>query len=147
MRASPSKLLSAARPLLASSSRRQASEVGLAAASLLPPLPLYTRILRSHRSLPIEMRSLGDAYVKDEFRKHRDVENPLQIVGFLTQWKLYLEGLETQIGLQHRGKPLDVQQFEKVSMGGGHRPLMRDSKRLLTCPVSCRTSNFTNYTN
>lgn len=64
------------------------------------------------------MRSLGDAYVKDEFRKHREVENPLQVVGFLTQWKLYLDGIEKQMGVPYRGKQLDVQQFEKVSGGG-----------------------------
>ncbi|UZJ56416.1 hypothetical protein CBS101457_005736 [Exobasidium rhododendri] len=115
MRASTSSLISASRSLLASSRRSRASEVGLAAAALLPPLPLYRRILRSHNSLPLEMKSLGDAYVKDEFRKHREVENPLQIVGFLTQWKVYLDGLEKQMGLAYRGQQLDVQQFEKLS--------------------------------
>jgi len=62
------------------------------------------------------MKSLGDTYVRDEFRKHREVENPLQIVGFLTQWKVYLDGLENQMGLDYRGKQLDVQQFEKVNL-------------------------------
>lgn len=52
-----------------------------ASAALLPPIPcvmqraarvlsdidflrLYRRILRAHRHLPVEMRSLGDGYVK-----------------------------------------------------------------------------------
>jgi hypothetical protein len=49
--------------------------------ALLPPLPLYRRILRGHRNhLPAEMRILGDMYVKKEFRDHRDVENPIHIV-------------------------------------------------------------------
>lgn len=61
------------------------------------------------------MKSLGDAYVKDEFRKHKEVENPLQVVGFLKEWKGYLDGIENQVGLQYSGKKLDVQQFEKVS--------------------------------
>lgn len=116
MKASTSLLITASRSFAASRRPARASEVGLAAAALLPPLPLYRRILRSHRSLPIEMKSLGDTYVRDEFRKHREVENPLQIVGFLTQWKVYLDGLENQMGLDYRGKQLDVQQFEKVNL-------------------------------
>jgi hypothetical protein len=35
------------------------------ASQLLPPLPLYRRLLRIHRkALPIEMRVMGDEYVK-----------------------------------------------------------------------------------
>lgn len=49
--------------------------------ALLPPLELYRRLLRAHRKhLPQEMRVLGDEYVKREFRAHRAVENPAQIV-------------------------------------------------------------------
>ena len=50
------------------------------ALALLPPLQLYRRILRVHRKLDPEMRVLGDSYVKNEFRAHRSVENPLHIV-------------------------------------------------------------------
>lgn len=92
------------------------NEVGLAAAALLPAVPLYRRILRAHNHLPIEMKSLGDSYVKDEFRRHTDIDNPLHIIGFLTQWKLYLDALETEKGVptSFRGKRLDMEQFEKV---------------------------------
>jgi len=49
--------------------------------ALLPPIPLYRRILRTHRKkLGHEERVLGDLYVKAEFRAHREVENPVQIV-------------------------------------------------------------------
>lgn len=52
--------------------------------ALLPPLPLYRRILRVHRrKLDPEMRILGDLYVKSEFRAHRSVENPVHIVRLL----------------------------------------------------------------
>jgi hypothetical protein len=53
--------------------------------ALLPPIPLYRRLLRAHRKyLPVEMRLLGDQYIKSEFRAHRDVENPVHIVsGYL----------------------------------------------------------------
>jgi hypothetical protein len=49
--------------------------------NLLPPIPLYRRLLRAHRKhLPAEMRLLGDEYVKAEFRAHRNVENPVHLV-------------------------------------------------------------------
>lgn len=52
--------------------------------ALLPPIPLYRRLLRVHRKkLPAEMRLLGDEYVKSEFRAHRSIDNPIHIVCFL----------------------------------------------------------------
>ncbi|SCW03029.1 LAFE_0G01376g1_1 [Lachancea fermentati] len=57
---------------------------------LLPPLQLYRRILREHKSLPLPQRELGDQYVKNEFRLHRETTNPLYIVGFLASWQDYL---------------------------------------------------------
>ena len=49
--------------------------------ALLPPIPLYRRLLRGHRKyLDPEMRLLGDEYIKSEFRAHRNVENPMHIV-------------------------------------------------------------------
>ncbi|KAI9434251.1 hypothetical protein H4582DRAFT_816847 [Lactarius indigo] len=103
-----------------------------ATATLLPPISyaaislgafhylmffsLYRGILRAHRYLPVEMRSLGDDYVKAEFRRHRDVTNPGHIIGFLSQWKVYLDQIPMGPQAQHfRGKKLDPTIFEKLS--------------------------------
>ncbi|KAM0789903.1 hypothetical protein ACM66B_006745 [Microbotryomycetes sp. NB124-2] len=68
------------------------------AAQLLPPLPLYRRLLRVHRKLlPPEMRVMGDEYVKAEFRRTKTTDNPLYIVGFLSEWKKYLDHHEQQL--------------------------------------------------
>ncbi|EEP76133.1 acetate non-utilizing protein 9 [Uncinocarpus reesii 1704] len=80
--------------------------------ALLPPLPLYRRLLRAHRKLPRELRLLGDEYIKAEFRAHRDVENPIHIVGFLTEWQLYAQKLE---GDSWRDEKLDKAKLEKMS--------------------------------
>lgn len=124
-----------------------------ATASIYPPIPsvtsgqrldvlwvysrhyfrLYRRLLRAHRKLPIEMRSLGDAYVKDgrlapfydlsvfaqclslqEFRRHQKVTNPVYIMGFLTQWKIYLDELPRDPSVKSF-KKLDPFVFEKVT--------------------------------
>ncbi|OIW35317.1 ACN9-domain-containing protein [Coniochaeta ligniaria NRRL 30616] len=81
--------------------------------NLLPPIPLYRRLLRAHRKhLPPEMRLLGDEYVKAEFRAHRDVENPVHLVGFLTEWQLYAQKIEGDAWV---GEKLDQSKIEKMS--------------------------------
>lgn len=98
--------------------------------ALLPPIPLYRRVLRSHRRLPNEMRVLGDEYVKSEFRAHRTVENPMHIVsstlrpcmmvlqtnrlqiGFLTEWQMYAQQIE---GESWKGAKLDKAKIDKMS--------------------------------
>jgi hypothetical protein len=82
------------------------------------------------------MRSLGDIYVKSgelfifiiefyvdddssEFRLHKDVTNPAHIIGFLSQWKMYLDHMPDREGGEfYRGKKLDLTAFEKVGNSG-----------------------------
>ncbi|KAF9957836.1 acetate non-utilizing protein 9 [Mortierella alpina] len=70
--------------------------------ALIPPLALYRQILRAHRVLPPQFRILGDGYVKSEFHRHKDVDNPLYIVGFLEQWTEYLNHLKTSSPTQQQ---------------------------------------------
>ncbi|KAL8736795.1 MAG: hypothetical protein Q9166_000161 [cf. Caloplaca sp. 2 TL-2023] len=58
------------------------------------------------------MRVLGDEYVKSEFRAHRNVENPIHIVGFLNEWQRYSQQLE---GDSWRGEKLDTEKIDKMS--------------------------------
>lgn len=84
-----------ARRLLASATSSPRGPV-----ALLPPIPLYRRLLRAHRRhLPQEMRLLGDEYVKAEFRAHRNVDNPAHMVCFVLCFSfslsvLYVSSLE-----------------------------------------------------
>ena len=81
--------------------------------ALLPAIPLYRRILRIHRKkLEPEQRIFGDTYVKAEFRRHKDIENPLHIVGFLTQWQQYGQTLE---GDDWKEQKLDQELLDKMS--------------------------------
>ncbi|KEP48183.1 complex 1 LYR-like protein [Rhizoctonia solani 123E] len=91
-----------------------------ASATLLPPIPLLRRLLRVHRSLPTEMRILGDDYVKAEFKRHQKTDNPVHIIGFLSQWKMYLDQLEEQANStggfeRFTGRRLDPTAFEKMT--------------------------------
>jgi hypothetical protein len=104
--------------------------------ALLPPIPLYRRLLRAHRKfLPSEMRLLGDEYIKSEFRAHREVDNPAHLVrasplihqgnkveilmrvrrgqiGFLTEWQLYAQKIEGDSWL---GEKIDPGKVAKMS--------------------------------
>ncbi len=83
------------------------------ALALLPPIPLYRRLLRIHRKkLDAEERVFGDTYLKAEFRRHRDIENPLHIVGFLTEWQQYGMQLE---GEDWKGQKIDAALLDRLS--------------------------------
>ncbi|XP_006880436.1 PREDICTED: protein ACN9 homolog, mitochondrial [Elephantulus edwardii] len=49
---------------------------------------LYRRILQLHRVLPPDLKSLGDQYVKDEFRRHKAVGSD-EAQRFLQEWEVY----------------------------------------------------------
>ncbi|RPB08397.1 ACN9-domain-containing protein [Morchella conica CCBAS932] len=97
--------------------------------ALLPPIPLYRRLFRAHRNKLGPMmgegggwlvnqlwwwqeRFFGDEYIKAEFRRHRDIDNPLQIVGFLKEWQLYAQKIE---GDTWRDEKLDEEKLNKMS--------------------------------
>lgn len=51
-----------------------------------------------------------------EFRRHQKVDNPLYLLGFLSQWKRYLDQIPTgKAASEYKGAPLDPTVFEKVS--------------------------------
>ncbi|KAF2661630.1 ACN9-domain-containing protein [Lophiostoma macrostomum CBS 122681] len=81
--------------------------------ALLPPIPLYRRLLRTHRKiLGPQERVLGDMYVKSEFRAHKDIDNPVHIIGFLTEWQYYAQTLE---GDSWKGDKMDRAKIDKMS--------------------------------
>ncbi|CAI6338538.1 unnamed protein product [Periconia digitata] len=80
--------------------------------ALLPPLPLYRRLLRAHRKLGVEERTLGDMYVKAEWKAHKNVDNPVHIIGFLTEWQYYAQTIE---GDSWKDEKMDKTKIDKMS--------------------------------
>ncbi|KAL9967175.1 hypothetical protein ACROYT_G025351 [Oculina patagonica] len=60
-----------------------------------PALRLYRRILKLHRNLPLTSKALGDQYLKDEFRRHKNATQE-QRTEFIQEWKMYADLLERQ---------------------------------------------------
>ena len=53
-----------------------------------------------------------------EFRLHRKVTNPAHVIGFLSQWKMYLEQMpDREGGKYYKGRKLDTTVIEKVCVG------------------------------
>ncbi|KAK5078425.1 hypothetical protein LTS08_002729 [Lithohypha guttulata] len=81
--------------------------------AVLPPIPLYRRLLRIHRKrLGPEERIMGDLYLKAEFRRHKDIDNPIHIIGFLTQWQQYGQTIE---GENWKDEKFDKELLDKMS--------------------------------
>jgi len=73
---------------------------------------LYRAILRAHRTLPQEMRALGDAYVRKEFRDHRSAKAE-QVARFLEGWEDYLQALNP--GAAQRGRDLSAEELAALN--------------------------------
>ena len=60
---------------------------------------LYKGLLRLHRGLPFQLQAMGDQYVKDEFRRHKEVPKAEADI-FMTEWTVSavksLNSLDTQ---------------------------------------------------
>eukprot|EP01100_Stratorugosa_tubuloviscum_P009307 TRINITY_DN389_c1_g1_i2.p1 TRINITY_DN389_c1_g1~~TRINITY_DN389_c1_g1_i2.p1 ORF type:complete len:113 (-),score=47.21 TRINITY_DN389_c1_g1_i2:74-412(-) len=86
-------------------------------------LKLYKNILRIHRKkLNFEMRSLGDSYVKEEFKAHLKKEKQLsqrQLSLFFQNWQTYLLTLEKQDEII--GKELEEQQLQILNEDQLHK--------------------------
>ncbi|CAH2352111.1 succinate dehydrogenase assembly factor 3, mitochondrial [[Candida] railenensis] len=98
-----------------------------ATAPLYPPLELYKRILRAHKILPADLRALGDMYVKAEFKAHQKIDNPLHIVGFLTQWQDYLRSIDGGDWMSGKLSKLELDKMSPEQIGQLYE-LMQEAK-------------------
>ncbi|KAI5621690.1 succinate dehydrogenase assembly factor 3, mitochondrial precursor, partial [Silurus asotus] len=97
---------------------------------------LYKRILVLHRFMPIDLKVLGDHYVKDEFRRHRSA-SPEQVQHFMKEWEDYRDTLQTQV-LQAAGREKSVfgadlseqqlRDFQAEQMGQLYELMLESSK-------------------
>lgn len=83
------------------------------------------------------------SHVTSEFRRHREATNPVHIMGFLTQWKMYLDELPRSHDAGFFGKKLDPTMFEKASICHLHPVLSRAHLRVID---RCQMNNWGNYT-
>ncbi|XP_026531443.1 succinate dehydrogenase assembly factor 3, mitochondrial [Notechis scutatus] len=70
---------------------------------------LYKKILQLHRVLPLELKALGDQYVKDEFRRHKSISLQ-EAQHFLQEWENYAMMLQQQAN-QHVQNTTDQPDF------------------------------------
>ena len=57
---------------------------------------LYKLVFQLHKSLPVELREIGNSYVRNEFKLHK-AATPDQAKTFLTEWANYAQTLMKQL--------------------------------------------------
>lgn len=50
--------------------------------------------------------------MKAEFRAHKNIDNPVQIIGFLSEWQMYAQTLQ---GESWKGEKMDKTKVDKMS--------------------------------
>ncbi|XP_022088558.1 succinate dehydrogenase assembly factor 3, mitochondrial-like [Acanthaster planci] len=65
---------------------------------------LYKHILLLHRRLPLDMKAVGDEYVKAEFRRHKTA-NEEEVKKFMDEWQNYVAVLQDQLQHSDASKP------------------------------------------
>lgn len=77
-----------------------------------------------------------------EFRLHSKVTNPAHIIGFLSQWKMYLEQMpDREGGKYYKGKKLDITIIEKV------RVSLSWTEWTTNIWLRCHRNNWASYMN
>lgn len=97
-------------------------------------LALYRNLLATHkRKLPGELRFLGDAYVREEFQKHKQA-HPHEVRVFLQQWHMYLQQLRKTRDLDSLGRALPAD--EVGSLNANQRKQLERLREEATAPPS-----------
>ena len=96
-------------------------QVSMAQARLQPAdlLALYRAVLRCNAlRLPPPLRSMGDSYARDEFRRHRDAKPPAtqgQWKQFAVEWAKYVDMMEGRADLQGSSGSLEDSALQGMS--------------------------------
>lgn len=64
---------------------------------------LYKLIFRLHKSMPFELREIGNSYVRNEFKLHKTA-TPEQTKTFMTEWANYTKTLMKQVNPKYNVK-------------------------------------------
>ena len=85
---------------------------------------LFKTCLRLHRGLPTQMQIIGDAYVRDEFKRHKAIDNPAQIASFMEAWAVSIfkrkkKSSNSRVFLQKYALTISQQIDAKQSAYGG----------------------------
>ncbi|XP_067686676.1 succinate dehydrogenase assembly factor 3, mitochondrial-like [Haliotis asinina] len=74
---------------------------------------LYKGILKLHRGLPLEMKAIGDQYVKSEFRLHKSAPDQESKI-FMSEWTKYYITLAKQLGQRKQKQMIGVELSEEL---------------------------------
>lgn len=73
--------------------------------------------VRTTRVLSSSSTCMSSDCYAPEFRRHQKITNPLHIMGFIHEWKLYLDSLPANPNEEFSGRKLDPSLLQKVAFG------------------------------
>ncbi|XP_045913710.1 succinate dehydrogenase assembly factor 3, mitochondrial isoform X2 [Micropterus dolomieu] len=88
---------------------------------------LYKKILVLHRFLPLDLRALGDQYVKDEFRRHKTASTE-EVKNFMAEWECPSPPTELQGHRADPGSGVSGEGTQRSQVWG--RPIRKETQRL-----------------
>ncbi|XP_060075978.1 succinate dehydrogenase assembly factor 3, mitochondrial-like [Ylistrum balloti] len=68
---------------------------------------LYKAILKLHRGLPLNFKAIGDQYVKDEFKRHKNITSAEAEV-FMDEWTKYYLMIGKQLSQRKQKQTIGV---------------------------------------
>jgi hypothetical protein len=75
---------------------------------------LYRAILKAHSTkLPSDLKVLGNAYVRNEFKLHKKVESTKELQKFFTAWDYYLDEINKRTSIF--GKDLEKEEQSSLT--------------------------------
>jgi hypothetical protein len=81
-------------------------------------LILYRQLLKLHKTLPKNMRDLGNKYIKDEFKQHLYPKipsfNAAHYITFIQSWKKYAEEMQNP-EIRMFGRRLTSEEIQAMS--------------------------------
>ena len=80
-------------------------------------LSIYRQILRVHRQkLPPPMREMGDSYLRDEMRRHKEAQTtPQQWKTFTAEWQKYLNMILGQADLPNTSGDISADVLDSMT--------------------------------
>jgi len=112
-------------------------------------LSLYRSIIKYHaRHLPTQMRSLGDAYVRSEFKAHKAVTNTEQLDQFFTAWNNYIIDMQSRTMINHSTNNVaDIVEGRGVKFGSDISPNIEltDEQKLQLEKLRAEASNAAKF--
>ena len=98
----------------------------MGAAQIRQLLSLYKQVWRVQRTLPTDMQSLANTFIRHEFREHYDRADEAQLSEFLQAWRVYVNGAISEVPMDTLQSPKEFTSEQLKRMESLERTIKTD---------------------